>query len=127
MKYTVRKWLRNSAKTEPMKCLLKSLSVKRRSGTNPEKNMEEIVRTDEKKRYSFNGDKTLIRANQGHSIQVDSGTAWKIRGSKPDLQTSEFEQISYNRAVERCGTSGYLDRKAGTAAFGFIGTMDRTY
>ena len=25
--------------------------------------LEEIVRTDEKQRYSFNGDKTLIRAN----------------------------------------------------------------
>lgn len=35
--------------------------------------LEEIVRTDEKQRYSFNGDKTLIRANQGHSIPVDVG------------------------------------------------------
>ena len=33
--------------------------------------LEEIVRTDEKQRYSFNEDHTLIRANQGHSIQVD--------------------------------------------------------
>lgn len=33
--------------------------------------LEEIVRTDDKKRYSFNEDKTLIRANQGHSIPVD--------------------------------------------------------
>ena len=33
--------------------------------------LEEIVRTDEKSRYSFNEDKTLIRANQGHSIPVD--------------------------------------------------------
>ncbi|SNU08122.1 putative RNA 2'-phosphotransferase [Lachnospiraceae bacterium] len=33
--------------------------------------LEEIVSTDEKKRYSFNDDKTKIRANQGHSIQVD--------------------------------------------------------
>ena len=33
--------------------------------------LEEIVRTDNKKRYSFNEDKTLIRANQGHSINVD--------------------------------------------------------
>ncbi len=31
----------------------------------------EIVRTDEKGRYSFNDDKTKIRANQGHSINVD--------------------------------------------------------
>lgn len=33
--------------------------------------LEEIVRTDQKQRYSFNEDKTLIRANQGHSIPVD--------------------------------------------------------
>lgn len=52
--------------------------------------LEEIVRTDEKQRYSFNADHTKIRANQGHSIPVDvelepieppeylyHGTAWK--------------------------------------------------
>ena len=33
--------------------------------------LEEIVRTDEKQRYSFSEDHTLIRANQGHSIPVD--------------------------------------------------------
>lgn len=33
--------------------------------------LEEIVSTDAKQRYSFNQDKTLIRANQGHSIPVD--------------------------------------------------------
>lgn len=33
--------------------------------------LEEIVRTDDKQRYSFNEDRTLIRANQGHSIPVD--------------------------------------------------------
>lgn len=33
--------------------------------------LDKIVREDEKQRYSFNYDKTLIRANQGHSIQVD--------------------------------------------------------
>ena len=33
--------------------------------------LEEIVRSDEKQRYSFNEDHTLIRANQGHSIPVD--------------------------------------------------------
>ena len=42
--------------------------------TRPEFNMEileEIVRTNNKQRYSFNEDHTKIRANQGHSIQVD--------------------------------------------------------
>ena len=33
--------------------------------------LEKIVAEDEKQRYSFNEDKTLIRANQGHSIPVD--------------------------------------------------------
>ena len=33
--------------------------------------LEQIVAEDEKQRYSFNEDKTLIRANQGHSIPVD--------------------------------------------------------
>lgn len=35
------------------------------------KMLEEIVETDDKQRYSFNEDKTKIRANQGHSIDVD--------------------------------------------------------
>lgn len=33
--------------------------------------LEEIVRSDSKQRYSFNDDKSFIRANQGHSINVD--------------------------------------------------------
>lgn len=33
--------------------------------------LEEIVSSDEKQRYAFSEDKTLIRANQGHSIPVD--------------------------------------------------------
>ncbi len=33
--------------------------------------LEEIVATDNKQRYSFNEDHTLIRANQGHTIPVD--------------------------------------------------------
>ena len=40
--------------------------------------LEEIVRTDAKQRYSFNEDHTLIRANQGHSIQVDVELEEKI-------------------------------------------------
>lgn len=35
------------------------------------KTLEQIVETDDKQRYSFNADKTFIRANQGHSIPVD--------------------------------------------------------
>lgn len=33
--------------------------------------LEQIVKIDRKKRYSFNEDKSKIRANQGHSIKVD--------------------------------------------------------
>lgn len=40
--------------------------------------LEEIVRTDKKQRYSFNEDKTLIRANQGHSIPVDVELAKQV-------------------------------------------------
>lgn len=34
--------------------------------------LEEIVETDDKQRYSFNDDHTMIRANQGHSVPVDA-------------------------------------------------------
>ena len=44
--------------------------------------LEEIVRTDEKQRYSFNEEHTLIRANQGHSIPVDVELEEKI---PPDI------------------------------------------
>ena len=44
--------------------------------------LEEIVRTDGKQRYSFNEDKTLIRANQGHSIPVDVELEQKL---PPDI------------------------------------------
>lgn len=33
--------------------------------------LQQIVDTNEKKRFAFNDDKTKIRANQGHSIEVD--------------------------------------------------------
>lgn len=35
--------------------------------------LERIVREDNKTRYRFNEDKSKIRANQGHSIEVDVG------------------------------------------------------
>lgn len=33
--------------------------------------LEEIVTTNDKKRFSFNEDQTRIRANQGHSVEID--------------------------------------------------------
>jgi len=44
--------------------------------------LEEIVRTDNKQRYSFNEDRTRIRANQGHSIPVDADLR---RAVPPDI------------------------------------------
>lgn len=40
--------------------------------------LERIVREDEKDRYSFNEDKTKIRANQGHSVNVNVELEEKI-------------------------------------------------
>lgn len=36
-----------------------------------QQDLEEIVLTNDKQRYAFNEDRTKIRANQGHSIDVD--------------------------------------------------------
>lgn len=44
--------------------------------------IEKIVALDQKQRFSFNDDKTLIRANQGHSINVDVELIKKI---PPDI------------------------------------------
>ena len=35
--------------------------------------LEEVVETNDKRRFEFNNDKTLIRARQGHSVKVDLG------------------------------------------------------
>ena len=48
------------------------LSGVRRTGRQIDRDtLERIVRENNKQRYSFNDDHTKIRANQGHSIQVD--------------------------------------------------------
>lgn len=52
--------------------------------------LEEIVRTDAKGRYSFSEDRTLIRANQGHSIPVDV-----------ELEKVEPPEILYHGTGER--------------------------
>lgn len=52
--------------------------------------LEEIVALDNKQRYSFNEDKTLIRANQGHSIQVDV-----------ELSEQEPPEFLYHGTAER--------------------------
>lgn len=40
--------------------------------------LEKVVRENDKQRFSFNEDKTKIRANQGHSIQVDVELEQKV-------------------------------------------------
>ncbi len=40
--------------------------------------LEVILETNNKKRFRFNEDKSLIRANQGHSIEIDLGYVPKI-------------------------------------------------
>ena len=52
--------------------------------------LEEIVRTDSKQRYSFNSNKTLIRANQGHSVPVDV-----------ELEERQPPQYLYHGTAER--------------------------
>ena len=52
--------------------------------------LEEIVKTDNKQRYSINEDKTLIRANQGHSIPVDV-----------ELKEQEPPELLYHGTADR--------------------------
>ena len=52
--------------------------------------LKEIVRTDEKGRYSMSEDGTLIRANQGHSIPVDV----ELKETKPP-------KVLYHGTAER--------------------------
>lgn len=52
--------------------------------------LEQIVAEDEKQRYSFNEDRTLIRANQGHSVPVDV-----------ELEEKEPPEILYHGTGEK--------------------------
>ena len=61
--------------------------------------LEEIVHTDEKQRYSFNEDKTLIRANQGHSIPVDV----ELEQAVPPEFLWHGTGIKYVEAIEKEG------------------------
>lgn len=63
--------------------------------------LEEIVKTDNKGRYSFNENKTKIRANQGHSIKVDV-----------ELKEIIPPDILYHGTAERFITN-ILDKKQG--------------
>jgi putative RNA 2'-phosphotransferase len=45
----------------------------RRGHSVTRQQLEEVVATNDKKRFSFSLDGLLIRANQGHSVDVDLG------------------------------------------------------
>lgn len=48
------------------------IALAQKNGTNISRNaLEEIVETNNKRRFAFNPEKTKIRANQGHSIDVE--------------------------------------------------------
>ena len=114
--------------------------------------LEEIVRTDEKQRYSFNDDKTKIRANQGHSISVDlelepqeppetlwHGTAEKYVASiektglrpgnrmyvhlSPDIQTAEKVGSRHGKPIIYQVKSGEMHRKG----FKFYRSVNRVW
>lgn len=61
--------------------------------------LEEIVRTDKKQRYSFNEDGTKIRANQGHSIQVDL----ELHPIKPPDVLWHGTAEKYTSSIEKTG------------------------
>ena len=63
------------------------------------KYLDEIVRSDNKQRYSFNSDYTKIRANQGHSIEVDL----QLINQKPPKYLYHGTGIKYVDSIEKNG------------------------
>ena len=61
--------------------------------------LKEIVRTDEKGRYSFNADGTKIRANQGHSIAVDV----QVQEAAPPKYLWHGSAVKYESSIDREG------------------------
>lgn len=86
------------------------------------KMLEEIVRMDEKQRYSFNEDKTLIRANQGHSIPVDveleqripPDILWHGTGEKYTASIEEQGLVSKSRLYVHLSGDPDMARKVGS-------------
>lgn len=61
--------------------------------------LEEIVRTDNKQRYSFSPDKKYIRANQGHSINVDV----ELKKETPPAFLYHGTGEQYMESIEKTG------------------------
>ncbi len=72
----------------------------RRSGRQIDmETLERIVRENNKQRYSFNADHTKIRANQGHSVQVDV----ELTAAKPPLYLYHGTAARFLAAIQREG------------------------
>ena len=61
--------------------------------------LEEIVATDNKQRFSFNEDHTMIRANQGHSIPVDV----ELKKLSPPEVLYHGSAVKYEEAIDDIG------------------------
>ena len=61
--------------------------------------LEDIVATDNKQRYSFSEDHTLIRANQGHSIPVDV----ELKKSIPPKNLYHGSAVKYEKSIDDIG------------------------
>ena len=61
--------------------------------------LERIVRENNKKRYSFNENHTRIRANQGHSLQVDVG----LKEVKPPRYLYHGTAVRFLSAIQAEG------------------------
>lgn len=64
------------------------------------KTLEEIVRKDNKQRYSFNKDKTRIRANQGHSV---SNVNIKFKEFVPAKPLYHGTALKYKDGIDKKG------------------------
>ena len=77
----------------------------------------EIVKNDSKQRYSFNEDKSRIRANQGHSVNVDVG----LKAAVPPeylyhgTATRFVESIDRGGIIRKTRLYVHLSRDAETA------------
>ncbi len=61
--------------------------------------LEEVVATNNKKRFIFNEDKTKIRANQGHSIDVDV----ELKVTKPPSSLFHGTAVKYYDTIMKQG------------------------
>lgn len=79
--------------------------------------LERIVRENEKNRYSFNEDKSKIRANQGHSIKVDLGLKEVIPPEILYHGTAErfLESIKEKGILKMCRQYVHLSKDKETA------------